>query len=293
MSHKPEPWGARSPCWATSPLRGLSRNVWRGWMAGARSLSGGCRSQSGQGLCGPRPPVGGIAASTCVTQATRATRSGLVGAALAGAVPDGTADVADEGDRERDPLVLDPVALRLADSSRRQTDRLVRGCATTRSGAAESHLAMLIRARSGRAASPSAGVSTAKASRRRRPGPRGYDAATRSTSAIVDTDVVLVLSSRRSRTATRRAAAASRHAFIREVFADSGCAGTVAAPCDRRRDCSKPRPGRPPSSRDLGRRALLRWIGATAASPRSRQPRIRRSLLYASIMCHPTARESG
>ena len=38
-------------------------------MAGARcDLRTGCRSQS-HSSCGPRPPVGGIAASTCVTQA--------------------------------------------------------------------------------------------------------------------------------------------------------------------------------------------------------------------------------
>ena len=47
----------------------LSRNVWRGWMAGARCDSGRLSKPVWTASCGPRPPVGGIAASTCVTQA--------------------------------------------------------------------------------------------------------------------------------------------------------------------------------------------------------------------------------
>src|SRR5215212_6557369 len=47
----------------------LSRNVWRGWMAGARCDSGRLSKPVWTVSCGPRPPVGGIAASTCVTQA--------------------------------------------------------------------------------------------------------------------------------------------------------------------------------------------------------------------------------
>src|SRR5215208_5229999 len=58
--------------WKTSPARfakRLSRNVWRGWMVGARCDSGRLSKPVWTVSCGPRPPVGGIAASTCVTQA--------------------------------------------------------------------------------------------------------------------------------------------------------------------------------------------------------------------------------
>src|SRR5829696_10139134 len=92
----------------TRTAKRLSRNVWRGWMAGARCDSGRLSKPIWTASCGPRPPVGGIAASTCVRGV------GSIGAALAGAVPDGTAEsVADERDRERD-LLRAPIRLRLA-----------------------------------------------------------------------------------------------------------------------------------------------------------------------------------
>ena len=64
----------RRPCFQlvgdrTSKDKRLSRNVWRGWMAGARCDSGRLSKPVWTASCGPRPPVGGIAASTCVTQA--------------------------------------------------------------------------------------------------------------------------------------------------------------------------------------------------------------------------------
>src|SRR3954471_15504932 len=108
-------------------------------MAGARCDSGRLSKPVWTASCGPRPPVGAPALRK------RCERRGVgsVGAALAGAVPDGTAEsVADEGDRERD-LLRAPIRLRLAALARQlpaaaDSLRLVPAAARRlRSGAAE------------------------------------------------------------------------------------------------------------------------------------------------------------
>src|SRR5215208_4048550 len=53
----------------TLNLRGCLETFGEGGWPGRGVIPDGCRSQSGQFHVDPRPPVGGIAASTCVTQA--------------------------------------------------------------------------------------------------------------------------------------------------------------------------------------------------------------------------------
>ena len=102
------------------------------------------------------------------------------------------------------------------------------------------HLVMLDRARSGRAASPWRGCSTAKASRRRRPArgattparrSRAESATPSSTPTVVPWCWSLTRPTSRTATAAGPCRAASRHAFpfIAKVFADSGYAGKRVA----------------------------------------------------------------
>ena len=124
---------------------------------------------------------------------------GSVGAALAGAVPDGTAEsVADEGDRERD-LLRAPIGLRLAAlarqlpaaaDGRRWFLRLRDDCVLER---LNHHLVMLDPRAAGAPPALRRGCSTAKASRRRRPAGRGATTPARRSRAakrhaLVDTD---------------------------------------------------------------------------------------------------------
>ena len=61
--------GRRSPLgYGRGPSKRLSRNVWRGWMAGARCDSGRLSKPVWTASCGPRPPASTIAVTRRVTK---------------------------------------------------------------------------------------------------------------------------------------------------------------------------------------------------------------------------------
>ena len=240
----------------------------------------GCRSQSGQPHVDPATRRRHSREHLRYASDVSDEEWALLEAALAGAVPDGTAEsVADEGDRERD-LLRAPIRLRLAalpDSfPPRQTVygwflRLRDDCVLER---LNHHLVMLDRARSGRAASPSAGVLDSQSVKttvgRRAEGlRRRQEDQGQKRHALVDTDGrPLVLEPHpadiQDRDGGGPVLAASRHAFPfdreglrrQRLRREAGCRRHR----HRRRDRSQePRPDRlrrPAPA--LGRRALLR-----------------------------------